>query len=246
LPTEDLQLIQPQLTLIELKQGETLHRQLERISHVYFPLQGMVSLVIDMSEGQSIEAGMIGMNGTVGGSSALDGHLALNRAIVQVEGSAQRIPAELLKKIAERSQSLRRALFQGEQVISAHAQQIAACNALHDLEARLARWLLQVRDLVQNSKFDLTQEFLAQMLGVRRTSVTLVAKQLQSAGLIKYRRGRIEILDAEALQDAACECYGSINEYYRILTGWQPETVKKISLEWSPVGSPPNRQRSRL
>jgi CRP-like cAMP-binding protein len=159
LSAEDLQLIQPQLTPIALKQGETLHRQLERISHIYFPLQGVVSLVIDMSEGQSVEAGMIGVNGTVGGGSALNGQFALNRAIVQVEGSAQRIPAELLKQFAEASQSLRHALFQREQVISAHAQQVAACNALHELEARLARWLLQVRDLVQRSKFDLTQEF---------------------------------------------------------------------------------------
>jgi CRP-like cAMP-binding protein len=227
LSAEDLQLIQPQLTPIALKQGETLHRQLERISHIYFPLQGVVSLVIDMSEGQSVEAGMIGVNGTVGGGSALNGQLALNRAIVQVEGSAQRIPAELLKQFAEASQSLRHALFQREQVISAHAQQVAACNALHELEARLARWLLQVRDLVQRSKFDLTQEFLAQMLGVNRTSVTLVARHLQSAGLIKYRRGHIEILDAEGLQDAACECYGNINQYYRTLTGWRPNTTNE-------------------
>jgi CRP-like cAMP-binding protein len=224
LSAEDLQLIQPQLMLTELKQGETLHRQLERISHVYFPLQGVISLVIGMNEGQSVEAGMIGVNGTVGGGSALDGLLALNRAIVQVEGSAQRIPAELLKQFADGSQSLRHALFQREQVISAHAQQVAACNALHDLESRLARWLLQVRDLVQSSKFDLTQEFLAQMLGVNRTSVTLVAKRLQSAGLIKYRRGRIELLDTEGLHDAACECYGTINNYYHTLTGWQPST----------------------
>jgi CRP-like cAMP-binding protein len=222
LSADDLQKIQPHLTSVDLKHGETLHHQLEPISHVYFPLQGVVSLVVDMSEGGSVEAGMIGVSGTVGGGSALDGPLALNHAIVQVEGSAQRIPAELLKQFADGSRGLRRALFLREQVISAHAQQVAACNALHELEQRLARWLLQVRDLVQRNNFNLTQEFLAQMLGVNRTSVTLVAKHLQAAGLITYRRGRIELLDIEGLQDTVCECYGAINGYYRTLTGWQP------------------------
>jgi len=225
LSPEDFALIQPHLSGVQLPQGETLHRQLDRISHVYFPTEGVVSLVMDLREGQTVEAGMIGVNGTVGGGSALDGKLALSRAIVQVAGSSQRIAADTLKEFANRSESLRSALFSREQAISVHAQQVAACNAVHELEHRLARWLLQVRDLVQSNRFDLTQEFLAQMLGVNRTSVTLVARHLQTAGLIKYRRGRIEIVDPEGLQDVACECYGTINGFYKALTGWVPGTI---------------------
>ena len=222
LSNEDRALIDPHLTMVDLPQGEILHRQLETISYVYFPVDGVISLVVTMSEGQSVEAGMVGVNGAVGGGSALNGKHALSQAIVQVKGAALRTQADMLRSLADRSATLRFALFAREQVISAHAQQVAACNAVHDLEHRLARWLLQVRDLVQSNKFELTQEFLAQMLGVNRTSVTLIARRLQAAGLIKYSRGRIEILDLEALRDTACECYGTINQFYKTLTGWEP------------------------
>jgi CRP-like cAMP-binding protein len=222
LSVEDYQLLRPHLESLQLEQGRTLHDQLQVISHVYFPTSGVVSLVMRMRNGQGVEAGMIGVNGAVGGGSALDGKHSLSHAIVQVEGTGVRIDAQIMKGLASRSESLRQAIFAREQAISAHAQQVAACNALHDLEPRLARWLLQVRDLVQSNKFELTQEFLAQMLGVNRTSVTLVARHLQAAALINYRRGRIELLDIEGLQDSACECYESINEYYKTLTGWVP------------------------
>jgi len=224
LSPEDLASLQPHLTRTELKHGETLHKQLEPITHVYFPTEGVISLIIDTSGGQSVEAGMIGVNGSLGASSALAVELAISRAIVQVQGSALRMPSKVLKDLADRSGSLRHALFAREQVITAHATQVAACNAVHELEPKLARWLLQVRDLMQRSTLELTQEFLGQMLGVNRTSVTLVARRLQTAGLIKYSRGKIEILDLEGLQDTACECYAMINEYYRALIGWTPGT----------------------
>jgi hypothetical protein len=105
---------------------------------------------------------------------------------------------------------------------SAQAQQVAACNAFHELEERLSRWLLQSRDLLQSDTLPLTQEFLSQMLGVQRSSVTIVARKLQEAGLINYRRGRIHVLDVEALHDSCCECYDAINGHFRRLTGWEP------------------------
>lgn len=105
----------------------------------------------------------------------------------------------------------------------AHAQQVAACNAVHELDERLGRWLLQTRDLIQSDDLPLTQEFLAQMLGVQRSSVTLVARRLQEAGLIAYRRGQIRVLDVNALHELCCECYDAINVHFRRLTGWQPD-----------------------
>lgn len=222
LSAQDYALLRPHLATVSLVNGECLHHRLQRISHVYFPAGGVVSLVIRMKEGQSVEAGMIGRNGTIGGGSALDGMLALSHSIVQSPGSALRIDAGLLKELAHRSEGLRKAIFLAEQIVSVQAQQVAACNTLHELESRLARWLLQVRDLVQSNTFQLTQEFLAQMLGVQRTSVTTVARHIQSAGLIKYHRGRIELVDVEGLREAACECYACINEYQKTLTGWVP------------------------
>src|SRR5205807_9025310 len=112
-----------------------------------------------------------------------------------------------------------------DQMISAQVQQVAACNALHELEERLSRWLLQTRDLIQSDTLPLTQEFLSQMLGVQRSSVTLVARKLQEAGLINYRRGRIHVLDLEALQDGSCECYHMINHQFERLTGWRPANM---------------------
>jgi CRP-like cAMP-binding protein len=127
-----------------------------------------------------------------------------------------------LKGFADKSSALRMALVHQERVLSAQTQQVAACNALHELEERLSRWLLQSRDLLQSETLPLTQEFLSQMLGVQRSSVTLVARKLQEAGLIRYRRGHINVLDAEALQDSCCECYSAINAHFLKLIGWSP------------------------
>ena len=128
----------------------------------------------------------------------------------------------VVKGLAKESETLRIALVRNDQSASAQTQQVAACNALHELEERLSRWLLQARDLVRSDTLPLTQEFLAQMLGVQRSSVTLVARKLQEAGLINYRRGRIHVLDVEGLQDSCCECYGAINRHFQNLIGWSP------------------------
>jgi CRP-like cAMP-binding protein len=153
-----------------------------------------------------IEAAMIGRDSVAGGSAAFDNQISLNRAIVQVAGRASPLDVEHFRAFAAQSEPFRAQLARHEQFILAQAQQSAACNATHALEARLSRWLLRCRDLLDSEDIPLTQEFLAQMLGVRRTTVSIVANTLQQAGLIRYRRGHIRVLDLEALRDSACEC----------------------------------------
>ena len=163
---------------------------------------------------------MVGRDSLVGASAALDGRVALNRGIVQVEGAASILDVATLCDVAAQSVAFRTTLIRHEQALFVQAQQSAACNVSHSVEARLSRWLLRTRDATGSETLGLTQEFLAQMLGVRRTSVSLVAHTLQTAGLIRYRRGRIEIADLEGLQAASCECYGRVKIHYdRLLDG---------------------------
>ena len=133
----------------------------------------------------------------------------------------------MLKRLARESETLRVALVRHEQAMNAQTNQVAACNALHELEERLSRWLLQTRDLCRSDTLHLPQEFLSQMLGVQRSSVTLVARKLQEGGLIRYRRGRINVLDVEGLQDSCCECYAAINKHFRRLVRWSPDDAER-------------------
>jgi CRP-like cAMP-binding protein len=206
----DFELLRPHLQAVKLPHAQVLFDQGDIIKHVYFPIGGVVSLVVALGDGQQIEAGMIGKDGVVGTPAALDGAKSLNRAIVQVADEAFRIDIAPIKAAVAASRSIRVKLYQHDQLILAQAQQSAACNAVHQIEERLCRWILRTRDLVESDKLNLTQEFLAQMLGVRRTSVTLAARHLQALGLIKYRRGHIVILDQEGLEEAACECYEAV------------------------------------
>ena len=140
--------------------------------------------------------------------------MSLNKGIVQILGAASTLDVGRLRNFAELSLAVRATLIRHEQVLFAQAQQSAACNASHSLETRLARWLPRARDLAASDTLPLTQEFLAQMLGVRRTSVSVVANALQSSGLMKYRRGTIEIVDIHGLRKASCECYGTVKRHY--------------------------------
>jgi CRP-like cAMP-binding protein len=219
---QDRDLLQPHLKPRHLAQGNAIYRAGDTIPYVYFPYNGIVSIIVGVSSGQYVEAGMLGRNGVVGAGAALDGPDALNGAIAQAESSGMMVEAALLKGLSGTSDALRTALVRHERALSAQTQQVAACNALHDLEERLSRWLLQSRDLLQSDTLPLTQEFLSQMLGMQRSSVTLVARKLQAAGLIRYRRGHIHVLDAEGLEDTCCECYAAINAYFLKLTGWSP------------------------
>lgn len=214
MPDELFKAMQPHLRSIELKRGDVVAAPGGVVRHVIFPHSGIVSLVVELSIGEMVETAMIGRDGVVNAVCALDGKISLNKGIVQLEGEASVILPERLNAIADQNAPLRSLLLRHEQVLFAQAQQSAACNASHFVEARMCRWLLRTRDLAGSDDLFITQEFLAQMLGVRRTSVSLVANTLQKAGFIRYRRGHVRILDVAALTEAACECYETLNGHF--------------------------------
>jgi CRP-like cAMP-binding protein len=191
----------------------------DTIKTVYFPTNAVVSLVVALATGEMTEAAMVGKDGAIGIASALDGKVAMSRAIVQLGGDAMVCDQGAFRGAALQSENLISKVMRHEQILFAQAQQSTACMAHHEVEARLCRWLLRARDLSGSDQLPFTQEFLAEMLGVRRTSVTTVARTLQEAGIVKYTRGKIEILDIEGLREGACECYETVKEQYRQLLG---------------------------
>jgi CRP-like cAMP-binding protein len=223
LSPSDLKLLTPHLKSVNFEQQHVLFEAEEQIGHVYFPTGAVVSLVITLSTGEIIEAAMVGLDGVVGASAALDGKISLSRGIVQLGGEIIVCDIDALKSAAMQSAKLFSLLIRHEQTVYAQAQQSAACFATHQVEARLCRWLLRARDLSGTDNLPFTQEYLAEMLGVRRTSVTAVAHTLQAAGLIKYARGRIQIVNADGLEDSTCECYGSVKAHYARLIGPFPK-----------------------
>jgi CRP-like cAMP-binding protein len=208
--------LRPHLASVELKRGVVMTRPNERYERVYFPISGFISVVVELSDGSMIETGMIGRDGVLGAGAALDDRLLLTTSLVQVPGQAWAIGMEHVRRLALADEKFRSVLVRHEQVLLAQAQQSAACNASHTVEARLCRWLLRMRDIVGDD-LPLTQEFLAQMIGARRPSVSLVAGTLQQAGLIKYSRGNITIIDVERVQDSACECYETVKSHYEAM-----------------------------
>jgi len=222
LPAEDINLLLPHLRTVELPQEMVLFEAGDAISRVLFPHGGVVSLVVELASGEMIEAAMIGREGVVGGLSALDSKISISRAIVQIAGSAASVDVDYVRQLGEKSVTFRTTLIKHEQVLLAQSQQSAACNATHTIEARLSRWLLRCRDLIGSEDLALTQEFVAQMLGVRRTSVSIVAHTLQQAGLIRYKRGHIRVLDLEGLRESACECYWTVKSLSDRLIGASP------------------------
>jgi CRP-like cAMP-binding protein len=217
LPADTFSAISPHLKIVELKFGAVLAEAGSPIRQVYFPYSGVISLVVELDVGMMIETAMVGRDGALNAAPALDGKVSLNKGIVQVAGSAGTIEVNRLRRLANELEPFRSALIRHEQVLFAQSQQSAACNASHSVEARMCRWLLYMRDLAGSDDLMLTQEFLAQMLGVRRPSVSLVANTLQKAGLIKYSRGRVRLLNVKGLQKGACECYGTVKAHYERL-----------------------------
>jgi CRP-like cAMP-binding protein len=213
LPLHDYSLLAPHLRTVELERGAVLHEAGEPLEHVYFPHRGMVSLVIILRNGATVETASLGRAAVIGGSAALGARHGVGRAIVQLPGTASRLSSSRFRAIAWENEAIHELAVRYNDLLIAQIQQSVACNALHTLEARLCRWLLQTHDCVDADTIPLTQEFLGQMLGVRRTSVTLAARLLQSAGMIRYRRGHIQVVDREGLEDAACECYAAIHEH---------------------------------
>src|SRR5215208_6060669 len=217
LPQNIFAALQSHLKEVKLVFGDVVAEPDQQVSRVYFPHTGVVSLVIEMESGNMIETAMVGRDGAVNATSALDGKVSFQKGIVQVAGAASVIGSDALRSIANEFEPFRSVLIRHEQVLLAQAQQSAGCNASHSVEARMCRWLLRIRDLTHSNDLKLTQEFLAQMLGVRRTSVSLVAGTLQKAGLINYRRGNIHLVDIEQLEQSACECYETVKGHYERL-----------------------------
>jgi CRP-like cAMP-binding protein len=203
----DLSLLEPHLKVIRTKLGSVLQQEHEPVEHVYFPLDGMISLVAVMKDGWGVETVTVGREGAVGAAAGFGKRSAPTRATVQAEGNTLRITASEFQRATAQSDEIRRMIVDNSEAMLAQSQQTTACNTAHNLPERLARWLLQTHDRVGSDPLPLTQEFLSQMLGVRRTSVTLVAQQLQKAGAIHYTRGRIKVADRQKLEELACECY---------------------------------------
>jgi len=193
LPENIFAALRPRLRTVDLPFGTVVAEIGQPVGQVYFPHSGVISLVVEMEVGELIETAMIGRDGAANAMAALNGQISFHKAIVQIAGTASVIGAEALRPFADEFPPLRSALIGHEQVLLAQTQQSAACNASHTVEARLCRWLLRMHDLTHSRDLSLTQEFLAQMLGVRRTSVSLVAGALQKGGLIKYRRGKAAV-----------------------------------------------------
>jgi CRP-like cAMP-binding protein len=219
LSESDAAALRPDLKSVYLDHETVLFEAGGKVTDIYFPTGAIVSLVVSLSSGEVIEAAMVGKDGVVGAFAAVGGNIPVNRAIVQLAGPALTCKVSELTCAVLQSQSLLSKLFRHEQTVYAQASQSAACMATHLVEARLCRWLLRSRDLAGSDSLQFTQEFLAEMLGVKRTSVTLHARTLQQAGMIKYSRGHIEITDVEALKDTVCECYGTVKSYYEALLG---------------------------
>jgi CRP-like cAMP-binding protein len=222
LSAEDFSVIEPHLRKVQLTQQKMLYRTGDPIDRVYFPTTAVLSLVVRLFNGQMAEIAMLGRDGLVGGCTGMGVTRSLNEVTVQIPGTAFVLDAAKLKAGADTHTSFRAALYRREQLVLLQAQQAAACNINHPMECRLARWLLRSQDLALTTTLPLTHEFLSQMLGVRRTTVTLLAGALKKAGLIKYRRGHIEILDAEGLQEQACECHVTLKSHSQSLLGIAP------------------------
>jgi len=211
LGADDRSRLQPSLKKTSMMLGQVLHAAGAPIQHVYFPVSGMVSLLAVMRTGEQIETGIIGKEGVVGASIGSHGQPSV-QATVQAAGSAWQIQATKFFELYKASEPFRMLIDRYQAVIFFQAQQSAACHALHTVEARMCRWLLQSQDATETDMVPLTQEFLSHMLGVRRPSVSLCANALQKAGLIQYSRGQIKIINRDGLKDSACECYEAIRE----------------------------------
>jgi CRP-like cAMP-binding protein len=219
LPETEYQRLVPNLELVSLPLHKVIYEPGEPITHVYFPHQALVSLVSLMEDGSTVEVGLVGNEGMVGLPVIWGGDTTTTKAFVQIADSGSRMKASLLKIEFDRGDQLQTLLLRYMQALHTQISQLAACNRLHMIEGRLARWLLSVHDRMQKDEFPLTQEFIGQMLGTRRAGVSEAAGVLSQAGMIRYTRGKITILDRPKLEATACECYGLVkSEFTRLLS----------------------------
>lgn len=215
LPRAEINRLKPHLFPVALPQGETLLDGYA--THAYFPEEGIASVVVTVKDGNTVEVGIIGVEGVVGIPILLGAKGMPGRTFIQIAGSGFRIEAGVLKREFERPGELRRHLQRYTQGFLVQSAQTAVCNRLHNIEERLARWLLSCRDRLESDELHLTHDFLGQMLGAPRTTVTLAAGLLHRAGLIDYVRGVVTVQNRPALEDAACECYHIVRDEFRRL-----------------------------
>lgn len=220
LSQQDFDLIGPHLSEIAFDKGVILFDAGEKVDQVYFPTEGVVSLMTLLKGGQMVETAAIGSDGLVGVTCGPLNGRAVSRAVTQTSGYAASVPAKSFEEALGVSPGIRAALARYTEALFAQVQQTAACNALHTLEARFARWLLVLHDRDETAPgFELTQQQLSEMLGVRRASVSEAGSALEKRGLIRRARGRIEIADRKGLEAAACECYAAIRRTTQALLG---------------------------
>jgi CRP-like cAMP-binding protein len=218
LPTKESEKLFPKLELVRLKTHHVLHEPGDSLKSAYFCNSGLVSILSVFEDGKSVEVGLVGNEGFIGLPLVAGFRTSPTRAIAQIDATAFRVDGETLMVILRQCPILERRLQQFSQIMAAQVTQIAACNRLHEVNERLARWLLMSADRVDSNSLPLTHEFLGQMLGTRRSSVTVAAGMLQKAGLIAHGRGDVKIVDREKLEEAACDCYGIM---VRQVKDWQ-------------------------
>lgn len=219
LPSDELTALQPHMEQVSLSLGQSIILPDEPIPFVYFPLNSLLSLVTVMEDGSTVEAGAIGREGMAGLPILLDAGMTPMRTLTQIPGQAVRVKAEIIKQAFDKGGALQKILHRYIHTTIVLGSQTAACNRLHQIESRLCRWLLMSSDGVDSEELALTHEFLATMLGVRRAGVSEAASKLQGKGLIRYQRGRIQILDRKNLEASACECYKVVKAEYNRLFG---------------------------
>jgi CRP-like cAMP-binding protein len=212
LPAAVLKQVLPHLKQLVLVREQVVCRLEGEIDHVLFPNRGLISLVKTMRDGRTVELGVRGIEGMTSPEALFGISTSLFDGLVQVPGSAFAINLTTLRKLTEQYRALKALLQRYIHVVVDQLAQTAACNRLHFLEQRCCRWLLIAHDSARADMFPLTQEFLSEMLGVRRSGVSIVAKKLQNSGLISYTRGRLTITDRAGLEALSCECYDSIRE----------------------------------
>jgi hypothetical protein len=211
---EDYRQLSPHLRRVTLSAGDQLGECAGRTEFAYFPTTAVISLICTMENGASAEVAVTGNDGVLGTSLFLGGNTETNRPIVGISGEALRMDARIFKNHFFRGGSFQRVLLRYTEALITQISLTAACNRMHTLEKRLCRWLLLIHDRVRSDELILTQEFIANMLGGRRETVTVAAGRLQDAGLIHYTRGRLRIVDRKGLEEAVCECYRAVSHEY--------------------------------
>ena len=222
LPDEEYERLLPHLEQVSLNLSEILFRPDEVIKYVYFPETCIISLLTDLAEGYGIEVGLVGKEGMAGVSIALGMDTEPKVATVQAVGAALRLKASVLREEIKRDPALQAYLLRYTHALMSQISQSVVCNIRHAIEGRLARWLLMFQDRIERDEFKLTHEFIANMLGIRRAGVSMVANKLKRAGLIDYYRGLIKILDRQRLEAMTCECYRVVKADFEKLYAYAP------------------------